>query len=553
MTNKSPDAFIVKKEDNSYDIVGAEILKRYSIKAEIDHEGSKQLKQDQYLHARTIIEPFYDPYKLCELLELNVYHENCVDVVARDSAGVSYDITPVTGEEGNEQNKQLLKDFFDNLTTPINETIYESIYDMRATGYGAIEIIRESTSQSKPVNFKYVPSYTLRKTHDNKRVVQRVGTKEVWYVIYGQNYDENGKLCDVHADTGEFHPYNTLPPEEKANELFWFKEHTPKSIYYGIPRFIGAIQAIHGDLSRARYNTSFFKNYGMPAFALMVSGDFADYDEPEYFEDGTPNPDYDYKKTLRYRISQQIKDVIHNPHSAVTILVPSEGEEGNVNIELQPLSVESKEASFRMYRLDNRDEIVNGHRVPGYKIGINETGNLGGSNIEVATENYSNDVKLPVRRIPENSINLFIRNEFEIIDWKFSITEHDKRDYAKDVEIAKTLFLMGCMTPRQIIEALGDYFGLTAPPEDYMLDSYYLNNVPLEQVWVDTLNTESDEVNILDNLEKTLIQEAEGLDEQIRAEEQANLNELESASIKKDNTSFKSRIQEAFSFRKTDD
>ena len=206
-TNKKSESFIVTRdENNEYQLVGTEVLDRYSIKADIDHEGSKQLKDTPYTYDNAIIEPFYDPYMLCELLELNVYHQNCVDVVARDAAGVSYDITPVTGQTGNEEEKQELIDFFENLTTPINETLYQTNYDMRATGYAAIEIIRESTSDSIIENLKYIPSYTLRKTSDNKRVRQRIGTKEVWYVIYRQNYDDDGELVDVHADTGEFHP-----------------------------------------------------------------------------------------------------------------------------------------------------------------------------------------------------------------------------------------------------------------------------------------------------------------------------------------------------------
>ena len=274
--------------------------------------------------------------------------------------------------------------FLDNIKPSINELLYRMNYDKRATGYGALELIREDKSKSIPVSISHISSYTLRRTKDGKRVKQRVGNKTVWFVIYGKNYDDNGNLCDVHADTGEFYPYNSLSKEERANELLWTMEYTTKSKYYGLPKIIGAIQSIAGDLSRSKYNTSFFKNYGVPAFAVMVSGDFVDYDkEPD-------DPDYDETQTLKYKISKQLKEVMKNPHSAVTILVPSEGEEGNVEIELKPLSVDSKEASFRLFRKDNRDEIIHAHRVPPYKVGINETGSLGGSNIQEAIEGVLN-------------------------------------------------------------------------------------------------------------------------------------------------------------------
>lgn len=537
------DAFIVTTEDGSYDVIGADVLERYSIKADIDEDGSKQLKTDGWEYDDMLLEPLYDPYKLCELLEINTYHENCVDVVARDAAGISYDIVPVTGEIEEEFNKPEILEFLENIKPSINELLYQMNYDKRATGYGALELIREDKSKSKPVNLSHISSYTLRRTKDGKRVKQQVGNKTVWFVIYGKNYDDEGNLCDVHADTGEFYPYNSLSEEERANELLWSMEYTTKSKYYGLPKIIGAIQSIAGDISRSKYNTSFFKNYGMPAFAVMVSGDFADYDK-EPGDEG-----YDETETLKYKISSQLKEVMKNPHSAVTILVPSEGEEGNVEIELKPLSVETKEASFRLFRKDNRDEVIHAHRVPPYKVGINETGSLGGTNIQEATANYKNDVVLPVRFDDEYLINQLIRIEFGILDWRFKITEHDSRDYTNDVALMKELFLMACITPRQIIEYIGDRFGLTAPPDNPFLDQYYLNNVPLENVWNGGI-VPPEAQSILDTLEVDLMNQAGDLDEQSRRKEPSSSDGFESASLKEKPSKYQDRIQEIFDSRK---
>ena len=537
------DAFIVTTEDGSYDVISADVLERYSIKADIDEDGSKQLKTDGWEYDDMLLEPLYDPYKLCELLEINTYHENCVDVVARDSAGISYDLVPVTGETEDELNKPEIFEFLDNIKPNINELLYRMNYDKRATGYGALELIREDKSKSIPVSISHISSYTLRRTKDGKRVKQQVGNKTVWFVLYGKNYDDNGNLCDVHADTGEFYPYNSLSKEKRANELLWTMEYTTKSKYYGLPKIIGAIQSIAGDLSRSKYNTSFFKNYGVPAFAVMVSGDFVDYDkEPD-------DPDYDETQTLKYKISKQLKEVMKNPHSAVTILVPSEGEEGNVEIELKPLSVETKEASFRLFRKDNRDEIIHAHRVPPYKVGINETGSLGGSNIQEATANYKNDVVMPNRFDDEYIINQIIKNDFGIVDWEFKITEHDSRDYSNDIALMKELFLMACITPRQIIEYIGDKFGLTAPPDNAFLDEYYLNNVPLQNVWSGG-DVPMEAETMLDSLEMDLLKQAGDLDEQVRRKESSNDDGSQSASFKEAPTSYQDRIQKIFDSRK---
>lgn len=120
------DAFIVTTEDGSYDVISADVLERYSIKADIDEDGSKQLKTDGWEYDDMLLEPLYDPYKLCELLEVNTYHENCVDVVARDSAGISYDLVPVTGETEDELNKPEVFEFLDNIKR-LNKFVNEHI------------------------------------------------------------------------------------------------------------------------------------------------------------------------------------------------------------------------------------------------------------------------------------------------------------------------------------------------------------------------------------------------------------------------------------------
>ena len=150
--NAKADAFVVTTEDGSYDIVEADVLERYAIKSETDETGSKQLKTDGWEYDDTLLEPLYDPMQLCELLEINTYHENCVDVVARDSAGIGYDIVPVTGENEKELNKPKLTNFLENIEPNINELLYMLNYDRRATGYGALELIRKDKSKSEPVN-----------------------------------------------------------------------------------------------------------------------------------------------------------------------------------------------------------------------------------------------------------------------------------------------------------------------------------------------------------------------------------------------------------------
>jgi PBSX family phage portal protein len=507
MSKREPDAFIVTTDDG-WDVVNSDILDRYVIKSAEEDDGqgggvSKQIKDDGWDY-NDLHEPLYNPEQLTDLLERNTYHAQACSVVARESGGLGFSIKPVSEEENpDDEHKRVLIKFFKSFK--INDVLYRRQYDRGSIGYGAIEIIREGGNKSELLRLDHIPSYTLRRHKDGKRVKQQIGNKTVWFILYGTNKDRNGEiLFDVDSETGEIHPPNSLPVKQLANEILWSLDYTPTSHYYGMPRVISAIGAIYGDISCRDYNNSFFTNYGMPAFAVTVTGDFETYDKVPGDEG------YDETKTLRYKMSQQLKEVIKNPHSAVTILIPSEGEDGNVEAKIQPLSVETKEASFRLYRKDNRDEVLAAHRVPAYRLGINETGRLGGSNSAESSKIYKTSVLEPLQSDDEYDMNWLIREEFGFTDWEFQLEDIDINDFAGDVIIAEKMFNMASMTPRDNIRYFGERFGVKDDPNNPFLDEYYLNGQPLEKVWNPTPDVDPPGTNtVLSDLEDSIIEDME--------------------------------------------
>ena len=168
-------------------------------------------------------------------------------------------------------------------------------------------------------------------------------------------------------------------------------EYAPGTDYYGRPPIVSCLGSIKGDIGAVKYNNSFFENYGMPKFAITVTGDFADYDlDPT-------DPDYDITQTLRYKIGQQIKEVIKNPHSAICITIPSEGEDGNVKLDITPLSVQTEEGHFRLYRKDTRDEVIHSHHVDPSRLGIYDAGSLNGGNSESTMASYKYGTIAPIK------------------------------------------------------------------------------------------------------------------------------------------------------------
>ena len=244
----------------------------------------------------------------------------------------------------------------------------------------------------------------------------------------------------------------------------------------------------------------------MPKFAVTVTGDFADYDVDPTDEE------YDVTQTLRYRISQQIREVIKNPHSAICITIPSEGEEGNVDLKITPLSVQTEEGHFRMYRKDTRDEVIHSHHVDPSRLGVYDAGSLNGGNSDNTMASYKYGTIAPIKAECEALINL-IAKELEVNTWRFCIEDVAPIDYAKDLALADFLFSRGAMTIKDLIDNFGAKFGLdtVGEEEDYYLNARYLNGVPLEQVWNNTEDNPYLEVDsILASLEGNLNESIEG-------------------------------------------
>ena len=477
------EQFIVTKKDNEWEVIEQSVLERYVIKEEEQIVESKSVHDEEYDYSE-FKQPQLNLKRLCELLDNNTYHRRCCEVVAEDASGYGYNIVPrnqVEPMDVNDEQKVFIENFIASLYTPINTALYKYCYDKRAVGCGTIELLRESTSESDIVDFNPIPVFHMLVHRDGVRVLQRVGAKKRWFVLYGKNITPDGVKFDVHCDTGKQVEYNSLEPSERANELIWGVNYAPHTPTYGSAKIIPAIRAIFGDLSRAKYNSSFFQNYGMPSYAVVVTGDFDTGADPD-------DPDYDETETLKYKIKENMTNAVKNPHSAFAMLIPTEGGEGNVHVQFHKLNAGGQnEASFRLYRADNREEIMSAHGVPPYRIGLAINGSLGGNTSVESGNIYNTSIIQPIKKKNEDLVNdvlcreynrIYDKNESQL-SWMFKIEEIDKRDYIKDLQSANMLFNMGAMTPRQICDSLGKQIGAVADPDNPYLDEYFIHGTPL--------------------------------------------------------------------------
>lgn len=463
MTTRS-ESYIVT-EDMTF--VPGSVLEEYAIKS------TKGLNDEDGFNYKDVVEPPAPPRLLNKLLDINTWHKVCCEAIAADSSGAGYTFIPNPNVvDPNMQEKEYLEEFFRRLRPNINKLLYEREYDCESIGWGCIEIIREAGNYDAPISdMKHYSGANFRRCADGVRVQQIVGGKVRWFVILGENHDEDGHY-DVHYLTGEKH-YEGLPEHLRANELLWKNRFNPDTKLYGKAPASPAIGAIYADNSRAKYNIEFFRNYGIPAMIVTITGDF---------DPGILDPEeegYDVRNTLQYRITEQLKQVIKNPHSGMVIQVPSEGEDGNVKVDIQPLSTDVKEASFRLFRKDNRDEVVAAHHMDPNRVGVTDAGKLGASNSQQTDNSYRVSTVKPLVRENEDDINYLIHTYMGITDWNFKLIDTDEK--TNEIELEKVISMVekAIMTPNEAREAIGEKYGIARIEDNPLLDEFYYNGTPL--------------------------------------------------------------------------
>jgi capsid portal protein len=217
----------------------------------------------------------------------------------------------------------------------------------------------------------------------------------------------------------------TLTPETAANEIIQFKNYTPRSSYYGLPDIIPAVPSISGGISARDYNLRFFDHNAVPDYAVIIDG-------------GEMTP------ALKALVQDYFsRDVVGRRRKTLIL----ENPDPNVKITLQPLGVDVRDASFRLFRIDVRDEVLVAHGMPPARVGVIETANLGsGSGLSQAST-YKNAIVEPRQQRMETRIDkLIIEQGFGIKDWMFRFVDIDIEDRLATREIVVGLLPLGVVS-----------------------------------------------------------------------------------------------------------
>lgn len=410
---------------------------------------SKQEKSDaSYMTENDLVPLPFNVDGLLFLQENCSYFDACVRQIAKDVAWPGYtlylrDDTPdeTTGEPNEDEvEKKRLKDFLDDPNTQeenVQDIIERLIIDWGSAGWFGLEVSRDD---KKGINGLYhVPAHTIRVHRDNDKYCQLRGTKKVWFKRFGVE-------ADIDKDTGK--PFGGADPEKRANELVFYKNYYAKSSWYGCPNVLSAVGAIKGLIGIRDYNLAFFENYGVPAAIVTITGAWEEKDI----------------KAVSDFLDVEIKGS-NNAHKTLVLNPPTTG-----TVEWEPLVMEVKEGSFKVYAKSQVTELLVAYRMPPYRIGIAEAGSLGGNIASEATKIYVGSIVNPLKQVINHIFSeKIIKDGLGAKLYEFWLDDLDIRDLSGEMDRMVKMFSVGAMSPNDIREEFGE-----ERIDDPAMDAYYI-------------------------------------------------------------------------------
>lgn len=428
-------------------------------KARAESRSASQQRELEanYMADRGLIPPPFNAAGLLTLMENCSFYDACLRQIGRDVAGQGWAVQPIDPEaEPNEVAKKMISDFLADPNTAeeaVDDIIERLVVDWGLVGMMAMEVVRakveavpappeegggevpEGESEPTPavpvpgiVNGLYhVPAHTIRAHRDGNKFCSIVGNTYTWFKRFGYAKDVDVNTGDEREPgAAEMPGAKTFTP---ANEIIIYLNYYPQSKHYGAPSILPAVGSVKALIGIRDYNLSFFENYGVPAAIVTLEGEW----------------DEESVKMLSDFIDVEIKGS-NNAHKTLVINPPEGGK-----ITWTPLVTEVKEGSFKLYFKQLRDEVLVCYRMPPYRIGIEETGSLGGNIASEATRIYIDSTVNPIKKVINRIFSQkIVRDGFGVKDLEFELGYLDIRDLGAILDRGIKMFGAGAKTRNEI-------------------------------------------------------------------------------------------------------
>lgn len=387
-----------------------------------EYNVSRQLFDDNFNYdAYQCAQPRYNFDALLYFFENNTWHSRCCRLKAACTVGLGYILQLIDGMKPDETEKKKLKEFFDNCnpTETFSEILEKFMIDYEAIGNAYLEIIRNLSGDI--VGMYHIPAQTMRMRKDRDGFVQVRDTRYVFFKNFGDKAKYNTQ--------GQKDSEGTITLDTLATEIIHFSQYSPRSDFYGVPEWLTAAAAMLGSEKAEDFNIQFFENNAVPHFAIILKKATAG-DE--------------FKNTVTNFFRKEIKG---KNHRTLVLDVPGEGE-----LELKELVKDIKDAHFRFYRLDNRDEVIAAHGVPPRLVGIIATGTMGGKgDSDGQKEAFLTQIIAPRQNRLNHRINkLLIQTGSGVKNYKFELEKLNDSNSENEAKIHEVYVKLGILTVNQV-------------------------------------------------------------------------------------------------------
>lgn len=343
---------------------------------------------------------------------VNTYHARAVRAKAKDVVGRPWQIVG----DGPERLRRRIEEFFANAfgRESFSTGMRKVWTDYEALGNGYLEVIPNKSGE--PAELAHVPAPEMWVRLDGLGYVQQKASQFAHFRVFGAGEED-------FADLNDKDPIKS----SELTSVIHFSRYSPWSPYYGIPSIMPAWNAVVLMTLVAEYNLQFFSNNAIPDYAVILEGET---------EDDTIQVIQEYFRT-------HLKG---KAHKTLCLQTPS-----GAKIRFEKLTSDAaKEASFRLLRMDCRDEIIHAHGVPPQKVGIVETGKLGGNLATEQREEYKTSIIAPSQEAIQSQFDRLIRIGFGTDAFHFEFEPYDTEDRRLNAETDAVYLDRGVLTPNEV-------------------------------------------------------------------------------------------------------
>lgn len=365
----------------------------------------------------------YDNDAVLLVYKINTYHQRCIRVKARMTCGLGYeligkkDVSEATVNKERKLFEEFEKQHAQRALQPFAETLVNFQTDYEIFGNGYLEAVRSRDGKTV-ADLVHIPSRSagiIRKKINN-----------VMTVMLEQ--EVNGKKV-------QFRKFGAKEPKE-SNEYLHLKDYYPESIYYGYPEYLSSLATMLLDRAAVTYNAKRFSNDLMLQTILFIAG---------------WKMDSEALKKARQFFKREFKGL--EAESSALLL---SAEDKDAKIEVKTVGSEQKDSSFRMLRMDNKEEVVDAHGVPRRIVGLTTPGKLGDASQTREEMKIFRDISIQPRQNKiEFIFNTIILPQMGITNCDFKLKTMDLSDDVADAQYYDTLVSAGIIDADEARTPLG--------------------------------------------------------------------------------------------------